>query len=294
MTRSNLGLGFKRYTLKLSTGQPTAQVLSGFDRGYGINLHYGAPWIRSIEIYAAQSSEPTVVDRFDLRDGWKLPVPGGFKRLVVNLKDDVILGASRVVLDVYTVPGMIETRTDPYTGLAARRIFPAAGIHPEPGSLDSVTLPAGAGQVVKLCEVIGDLYQGENSVGYFPSTGNAFYSSRFFGDDGNQVYPTPALYFDGWVSSSVASNAWKLWILACRINFQGAPRWVVYKEIASTLPAAVPAGITQDGGLSIATFWNPGAVSVPIPIPPDGFQIWAENTDAVAKLLRGNISGRTA
>lgn len=294
MTRANLGIGFKRYILKLSTGQPTAQQLSGFDRGYGVSLHYGAPWIQSIEVYANDAAVPVTIERFDLRDGWKLPFPGGFKKLIVNLKDDVVLNASRVVLDVYTVPGMIEVRDDPYQGFGARRIFESAA-HADVGGPDLVVLAGGAGNVVQLAEVIADRYQGEEGVGYFPATGSAFYPSRFFGDDSNATYPTAGLYFDGWVSSSVAGGAFKLWITACRINFQGVATWVPYKELTYVaFTGALPVGIPTTAGQSIIQLWDNGAVRLPIPIPPDGFQIWAENLDGVAKNLKACIAGRTS
>lgn len=292
MNRTNVGLGFKRYQLNVTTVAPTDQLLSGFDRGYGLVLRYGAPFLEYIDLIGEGGTAVLRIDRFELRDNWKLPVPGGFKQVRVRYRDNCSPNASRVVLDVYLVPGMIEVQTDPNTGFAMRRAFPATdGAHAVPGGANQLALAGVAGSVVKIAEVIRDLYQEEFTAGSFPSGGNAFFASRYYAADGSGIWPTPSLYFDGYVACSIASTNWKLWITACRMDSNQAPTWVVYREITPQLFAAIPVGITQDAGLSIARLENS---TVPMAIPPDGFQIWAENTDAVAKNLKAVIGGRTA
>jgi hypothetical protein len=293
MTRPNVGLGFKRYQLNVTTTAPAEQTLSGFDRGFGVILRYGAPFIEYLELVGEGGTSSLRIDRFELRDGWKLPAPGGFKQLKVRYRDGVSPNSSRVVLDVYLVPGMIEAQTDPHQGFASRRAFPAtAGVHAALGGANQLALGGGAGTVVLVAEVIRDLYQEEFTAGSFPSGGNAFYGSRYYGADGSQCWPTPSLYFDGFLTASLASIQWKVWIMACRMDSNQLPSWVVYRELSPVIPAtAVPAGILQDAGLSICRLEN---TTIPMAIPPDGFQIWVENLDANAKQLKGVIGGRSA
>lgn len=291
MARSNIGLGFKRYSLKPDVVDQVF-LLTGFDRGFGFILRFGAQWIRSIEILGEGGASALRIDRHDFRDGYKLPVPGGFKSLRVTMKSGLTLNAARIQLDVYLVPGMIEVATDPYAGYAMRRNFPSA-LHADPGGSSVVALAAlgAADDVVLVCEVTRDLYQGEDTAGYFPSGGAPFFPSRFQGDDG-AVWPSANLYFDGWISASVASVNWRVWIMAARPSASGVWEWVVYRELTPAVPAAaVPPEITQSAGLSIVRLENG---TIPMAIPPDGFQVWVENTDAVAKSLRGVIGGRTA
>lgn len=295
VSRQSLGLGWKRYVKsRVQTGslsQPNPEQINDFAPGYGIHIAYGAQWIQELS-FEALNGERVVYNRHDLRDGRMIPCPAGFKRIWLTYKEDIFPKVNRIVFDVLVVPGMVFAATDGYEFSGGRRAFPSV-LHHATGDAD-VVLAGAIGATVLLCDVRGDLYQGEDGTDLFPATSNPYWSSRFHGDDG-AIWPSCGLYFDGFVSSSVAADTnWKLWILAYHQNGAAVSQWSIYRELTPAAAfAALPVGPVASGVIT-CRFENTGAVPLPLAIPPDGFQIWAENLNAVAKTLRGRIGGRTA
>lgn len=284
--------GFITYAFRATKAGDSTE-LANFGVGYGVRILAGAHCIKQIRLVGRAEFTTSTQD---FHDGQIIAAPRGFARLFVDWCGDSIAKVSRIVLEVLTVPAAVWATTDG-AGAQGSKILWESALHIDPsGTTTTLTASGGGSPDAVLADIVpGDFYQGPEG----PTLGSATlaYPHRATGDERPRWYPTPALYFDGWIGTAGTAPSTDVTIIIYAYGFSGAgtPTLHFYKELGG---AGWVSQTVSDAIVSPTTnkrLWLGENSGIALAVPADGFKIVAHNSHAVnTYTLYGRIGARSA
>jgi hypothetical protein len=259
------------------------------EQGFGVEVVSGGQFIDQLLFERGGILHGSPIE--DWHDGKVLPCPAGHDRISLTWTRDSTAGRERIVLRVFkrAIAFFVADR-----GLGAQASFRLleSVLHTDSGA-GTVEQTIAAGGQLDVHDGPGQLYQKESGSGI--STGNqgALPQSRVKGDDLQHWWPTPALFFDGWIAASAAT--FEVWAAAYAIDGNVATRSLVaYDKLPTPTTHAGPP-FTTGGYNHIVILRHNVSGSPALPYPKNGARITIVNTDGVNPInVKGVLGVRSA
>lgn len=245
-------------------------------QGFGFEIIKGGQYVRKLGVIAKGGQEQ-VSEQEEWIDGSVMPCPNGFSKLRVYWEPQVALARQELVLRIIKRPAAVFVRESGIGAQGGVQLFESTL------NLDGADTPVqiGAAQSAIIADVPYVRYMVKDA----GAPASNLFRKRDTGDERGRWYPTPALFFGGFVGGT---HAFSLYVMGYSGSASGAAGslTVLSKLTSNTIALGATVAATYTIGLWLREL-SPSAV--PLRVPQSGFRLVLENTGAAMGTFEGCV-----